>query len=255
METKPKILFIDIETFPNVAWVWGKYEQNVIEFKQETCIATFAAKWLNGPMVAKGLCDYKGYKAESYDDKAIVAELWELLHEADILVAHNGDAFDFKVMTARFLFHEMPPPAPYKTVDTKKVAKRVARFNSNRLDDLGRYFGEGRKIKTTFALWQGCIEGDAKSWKKMLTYNKQDVLLLEKVYKRLLPYTADHPNQGLWTKNAVCPKCGGKKMQSRGFARTSTRLYRRLQCQDCGGWMKAIGSEKGQGVQVTNCAG
>lgn len=250
---EPKILLIDIETFPNLGWTWQKYDQNVIDFKQETCIATFAAKWLNGPMVAKGLCDYKGYKAESYDDEALVRDLWNLLNEADIAVAHNGDDFDFKVINARLIFHDIKPPAPYKTVDTKKAAKRVARFNSNRLDDLGRYFGEGRKIKTTFELWQGCIEGDPKAWKKMLHYNKQDVLLLEKVYKRLLPYITNHPNHGLWVVDDVCPKCGSDKLQSRGTSRTATRLYRRLQCQSCGGWLRSKDCDKRQGVKMVNC--
>jgi hypothetical protein len=234
---QPKILLIDIETLPNLGYTWGKYEQNVIDFVQEFCIATFAAKWLGSKeVIAKALPEYRGYKGGSYDDKAIVKDIRDLLDQADVVIAHNGDSFDFKVINSRFIVHNITPPAPYKTIDTKKLAKGVARFNSNKLDDLGRYFGEGRKIDTTFKLWLGCINGDAASWKKMLTYNKQDVVLLEKVYLRLRPYAKQHPNLGALVGKPVCPRCASKKVEWRGYAVTTSRKYRRFQCKDCGGW-------------------
>jgi hypothetical protein len=42
----PRVLLYDIETFPNEAYVWGKYDQNVIAFKKEWEMASFAYKWL-----------------------------------------------------------------------------------------------------------------------------------------------------------------------------------------------------------------
>lgn len=246
--TKPRILLIDIETLPNIAYVWGKWEQNVIEYVKEGCIATYAAKWLGEPVFAKALPDFKGYKANSYDDEAITKELWKLLDEADIVVAHNGDDFDIKVIKGRFIVHGLLPPAPFKTVDTKKLAK-VARFNSNKLDDLGKLLGIGQKIKTDFSLWKGCIEGDENSWKKMIKYNKLDVILLEKLYLRLRPFARTHPNMALYG-DAKCPKCGGSSIQFRGFAVTTTRKYRRFACNDCGSWGRVTKSESG--VDITN---
>jgi predicted PolB exonuclease-like 3'-5' exonuclease len=237
MPDAPKILLVDIETLPNVGFCWGKYEQNILDYTQEFCIATFAAKWLGTKeIIAKALPDYKGYKAGSYDDKQICEELRNLLSEADIVIAHNGDAFDFRVLNSRFLYHKLSPPAPYKTVDTKKLAKRVARFNSNKLDDLARYFGEGRKIDTTFKLWLGCINGDKDSWAKMVTYNKHDVRLLERIYLRLRPYAKTHPNLSSYQEKPVCPRCGSKHIEWRGYATSTSRKYRRFQCKDCGGW-------------------
>jgi hypothetical protein len=238
VRSKARILFIDLETFPNISYTWGKYEQNVIAFKQEGCIATYAAKWLGGKVFSKSLPDFKGYTPGSYDDSALVAELWKLFDEAEVIVAHNGDQFDIKVSNARFIYHGLNPPTPYKTVDTKKVAKGSARFNSNKLDDLGELLGLGRKIKTNFELWLGCINGDKKSWEKMCRYNEQDVLLLEKVYNALLPWAKHHPNLGTITNTSCCPKCGGKRMQSRGMAVTQNVKYRRFQCQNCGGWTR-----------------
>jgi hypothetical protein len=235
--TSPKILLVDLETFPNLGYTWQKYEQNVIDFVQEFCIATFVAKWLGSKkLIARALPDYKGYKAGSYDDKAIVQDLRELLDQADIVIAHNGDAFDFKVLTSRMIFHKIAPPAPYKTIDTKKMAKGVARFNSNKLDDLGRYFGAGRKIDTTFKLWLDCINGVKAAWARMVEYNKHDVILLEKVYLRLRPYAKIHPNLAAYTAKPLCPRCQSKRIEWRGYSITTARKYRRFQCKDCGGW-------------------
>jgi DNA polymerase elongation subunit (family B) len=248
------ILFVDIETFPNLAFVWGKYQQDVIRFKQESCVATYAAKWLGKPVFAKALPDYVGYKPNSYDDRALIADLHALLDKADIVVAHNGDNFDIRVIKGRFIFHNMKPPSPFKTVDTKKVARKVARFNSNKLDDLGSLIGAGRKIKTDFDLWQGCINGDAKSWARMVRYNKKDVVLLEKLYLRLLPWITNHPNHGVLTLGAICPKCGSKSVTSRGYAATATRRYKRFQCNKCGGWGRVSLSDKEIKAVATNSA-
>jgi DNA polymerase elongation subunit (family B) len=232
----PKILVLDIETFPNIGYIWGKYEQNVIRYTQQSCIATFVAKWLGEKkIIAKALPDYPGYAAGSYDDKAIVADLWNLFDEADIIIAHNGDQFDIKVVVGRFVIHGLMPPSPFKTIDTKKLVKGVARYNSNSLDDLcGQLFGT-HKIKTDFDLWEGCINGDMASWNRMVKYNRMDVLLLEKLYLRLMPFAKTHPNLTFWTRG-TCPKCGGHDVQYRGTARCVTRQYQRFQCNTCGSW-------------------
>lgn len=247
---RPRVLFLDIETFPNEGYTWGKYEQTVIRFKRETCLATFAAKWLGEPaVIVRGLPDYKGYKPGSYDDKKLAAELWMLFDQADIIVAHNGDSFDIKVCQARFIFHKMHPPRPVKTVDTKKATKKVARFNSNKLDDLCSLLENEQKIKTDFDLWLGCINGDPASWALMLKYNKKDILLLEKLYLRLRPWISNHPNFTVLNRK-ICPKCNSSNVTFRGFLVTSTRRYRRFQCQDCGGWGRMVKCE--DAAKVTN---
>lgn len=248
--SKPKILLLDIETFPNVAYVWGKYDQNVIRYLKEGCIATFACKWLHEKEVwAWALPDYGDYKPRVYNDRQITKELWKVLDAADVVIAHNGDDFDTRVINAAFLRHGMKPPSPYKTIDTKKAVKRVARFNSNSLNDLGISLRLGEKIKTDFDLWEGCINGDEQAWADMVTYNKKDILLLEKLYLKIRPWIVDHPNFTVDT-GAICPKCESNNVQYRGFYIARTRKYRRFQCQDCGGWGRLVKSEGS--TKVTN---
>jgi len=236
---KAKILLFDIETMANLAWVWGKYEQNVIDYEMEWYMLCFAYKWLGEKQThVVGLPDFSSYKKNKEDDKKLITALWDLFNEADVIVAHNGDAFDIKKANARFLYHGLTPPEGYKTVDTKLVAKRYFQFNSNKLDDLGQLLGLGRKIDTGgFELWKGCALGDMASWKKMMNYNKQDVVLLEKVYLKLLPWMVNHPNLNLLNGTLCsCSNCASTNLQKRGFSITRTAKRQRYQCMDCGAW-------------------
>ncbi len=233
---KAKIVFIDIETAPSLGWVWGKWEQDVIDFKQDWYLLSFAYKVEGEREVhVLGLNDYPGYQRDKENDKALAKDLWRVLNDADIIIAHNGDKFDIKKANTRFISHGFPPPSPYRTIDTLKIARCAFRFDSNKLDDLGRYLGIGRKLPNTgFHLWQGCMTGDLDSWKMMKRYNGQDVKLLEKVYYLVRAWAPAHPNvnQG----KIACPRCASVRVQKRGFSYTPLRQKQRYQCLDCKGW-------------------
>lgn len=233
-------MLFDIETAPNLGYVWGKFEQNVIEYTSEWYMLAWSAKWHGGRHVTKCLADYDGYTAGSEDDKALVSELHAMLSIADIVIAHNGDRFDVKRSNTRFIEHGLEPPPPYKTVDTCKVARRYFGFNSNKLDDLGHRLGVGRKVKTGgFDLWRGCMHGDPRSWALMKKYNRQDVLLLERVYLKLLPWIGNHPNVSVMRGDPeACRNCGNTQLQKRGFGYTGTGKSQRYQCLKCGAYMR-----------------
>lgn len=238
---KLKVLLYDIETAPNLGYVWGKYEQNVLSYVEEGGHLCFSYKWLG---------EGQGVRAASRQgqrtDRALVKKLWKLLDRADVVVAHNGDQFDQKKANARFVLWGLGPPAPYKSVDTKKVAKKYFKFNSNKLDDLGQFLGVGKKLKTGgFELWLGCLAGNKAAWKKMLAYNKQDVRLLEKVYLKLRPWIEGHPNLAAAAgRPDGCPKCGHAKLKSYGWKTTKTRRYVRYRCLSCRGFCHGRESQK-----------
>lgn len=242
----PKILVFDIETAPNLGYIWGKYEQNVIDYDNEWYMLCFAAKWLNKKQVITSkLSDYKMFNRDKKNDLEVVKALWTLLDEADVVITHNGDSFDIKKANARFVYHGLNAPSSYKTIDTKKLAKKYFKFNSNKLDDLGKHFGIGEKVKHEgFELWLKCMEGNKKAWNDMIRYNKQDVVLLEKLYKKLLPWITNHPNVGIYQgKEYACPNCGSNKVQRQGFKYTKSNVYQRWQCQECFSWSQSIKSE------------
>ena len=243
--SSPKILLLDIETQPDLVYTWGVYEQNAISVKEHWQLLSFSAKWLGGKHITRGLPDYKGYKPGGSDEK-LLADLWDLLDEADIVVAHNGVDFDIKKINARFIALGFIPPSPYKVVDTKRAVKQVAAFSSNRLNWLCKQLDIGAKTEEhqDFQMWLDCMAGNKKAWAKMLKYNHHDVELLEELYKLVSPWIKQ-PNMGVWADGLVCPNpgCGGANLERRGLARNKTRVYQRFQCKSCGAWCRAVKSE------------
>ena len=232
-----RIVFLDLETTPGLGWVWGpKWETSVIEYVKDSHLLSFSWKWSDeSKAYVLGLDDAPNYKSDKENDKWLAKKLWDIMDEADVIIAHNGDSFDVLKANTRFISHGFKPPKPYKTVDTLKIARKAFKFDSNKLDDLGLYLGVGRKIPHTgFHLWQGCMSGDSESWKLMKEYNKQDVLLLEKVYYLVRAWSNVYPvvNQG----ESACPRCGSDKVQKRGFSFTQQTKRQRYQCQGCHGW-------------------
>lgn len=231
-----KILFLDIENSPNLGYVWGKYEQDIIAFNKEWYMLSFSYKWLGEKTVkCFSLPDFSGYSKDKTNDKKLVTELWKLLDSADIVVGHNLDRFDLRKTNARFFAHDMLPPSPFKTVDTYKVAKKHFFFNSNKLNDLSKV---GKKVDTGgFGLWLRCMAGDKEAWKLMVKYNKQDIVLTEQLYYELRPWITNHPNLNVLDETIKnCPACGSDKLQRRGFRITRNGKKQAFQCSDCGAW-------------------
>ena len=232
-----RLLLLDIETSPNLGWCWGKWEQDIIEFERGWYIMSFAAKWLSEDGFVCALPDFKRYKENKEDDSRLVKEIWNLLDKCEIVIAHNGKQFDVKKIYSRFLVHGLPPPSPFRIIDTKTEVKRYFGFTSNKLDDLGQELGVGKKLKHTgFEMWKGCMQGDAKSWELMRKYNLQDVVLLEKVYLKLRPFMKNHPNIGNYLGHSCCSKCGSRELVRRGFYYNQTTKYQRVVCKSCRGW-------------------
>lgn len=236
----PKVLFIDIETSPLTGYAWGYYEQNILKILEHCKLLSIGYKWQGDKKTTVvGLPDFLGYKPGVVDDKKLVKFIWKLLDEADIVIAHHGDAFDIKKINSRFAFHELNAPSYYKTIDTRKVAYKYFRFDSNKLDELGGYLGEGHKVvHKGFAMWVECMAGDMKAWAEMKKYNAKDVDLLERVYLRLRPFMTDHPNLNILADkhHLSCPTCLSDNVIKRGFAITRAGQKQRFSCLDCGSW-------------------
>jgi uncharacterized protein YprB with RNaseH-like and TPR domain len=174
--------------------------------------------------------------------RKMLAAMHALLDEADAVVSWNGNGFDLKVLNKEFLVHGFQPPAPYKSIDLLATARKQFRFTSNKLDYVSDQLGLGRKLKHRgHQLWLDCMARKREAFDEMLRYNKRDVLLLERVYKRMRPWVKYHPNHSLVGNKACCPNCGGTKIQQRGQSITAAGVYLRFQCQapKCGKWFRS----------------
>jgi predicted RNA-binding Zn-ribbon protein involved in translation (DUF1610 family) len=240
-----RIAVLDIETSPILAYVWSLWKQNVglNQIHTDWSILSFSYKWLGEKRVIHHSTGGRG-PSKVRDDGGLMKLLWKVLDEADIIVAQNGVAFDVKKINARFIELEMPPPAPFKVVDTMLEARRIARFSSNRLAWLSEILTDTPKSEHKrfpgFELWTECLADNPEAWKEMRKYNDIDIRATEKVYLRLRPYIIGHPNVAAYddSTDVRCPKCGSAVMQSRGVALTQSGEYKRYQCKSCGGWAR-----------------
>lgn len=234
---KARVLLYDIETAPNLAYVWGKYEQDVIAYEEQWYMLCFAYKWLGERKThIVALPDFPLYKKDPTNDYEVIKKLHELFDEADVIIAHNGDSFDQKKSHARMLVHGMAPPSPYRQIDTRKVARKYFNFNSNKLNDLGELLKVGVKAETGgFKLWLGCMNGVKAAWSTMKKYNKQDVVLLEQVYLKMRGWIHPHPAMNLMEDRLdACPNCGHNVLIKRGTYYNKVSKIQVWQCKGCG---------------------
>ena len=228
-----KILVIDIETRPNLAHVWGLWDQRVglNQIVEVGTVICFAAKWHKSSKVEFASDYHDGHDA-------MVKRAWTLLEDADAVVHYNGKAFDMKHLQREFLLAGLPPPSPWVDIDLLLTVRQQFKFASNKLDHIASELGIGTKMAHEgFDLWRKCMADDKAAWGRMKRYNVQDVRLTETLYDRLMPWIKSHPNRALYdSRPDTCPKCGGSSLHARGTHKTKTRAYRRFQCQDCGSW-------------------
>lgn len=239
---KSKVLFIDIETAPLIGAVWKLWDNNLSldMIKEDWFIMSYCAKWLGEDDVI-----YNDCREEIENDAILLADLHMLMSEADFIIAHNGDKFDIKKINARLIMQGYPPPSPYKTIDTLKMAKKSFAFTSNKLEYLTSKLCSNKKLShgkyPGYKLWKGCLAGDVEAWEEMKRYNVMDVISLEELYLKLRPWFPTHPvmfepEEG---ESHTCPKCGGQHLQKRGkYISKQGVSYQRYQCQSCFGWSK-----------------
>lgn len=241
---KPKIMLWDIETgyqlMTNHSLFAGDRGFHFEHIRDERYIISISYKWLGEKSVHNlNIADYpRRFARNPHDDRELIRDFLRILSTADALVHHYGDRFDLPTLNTRAIANGFTPVHNVFTIDTYKIAKKHFRFNSNKLDYLGKFLGVGRKLSTNENLWWRCYQGDKKAVKEMARYNSQDVELLEKVYTVLQPFASRRLNMALFSDSdtLVCPSCGGDHLHQRGYYYTSTAKKAKFQCQDCGAW-------------------
>jgi DNA polymerase elongation subunit (family B) len=237
-ESAINVLFLDTETSPNQVDTWGLRDQNIAinQIRKPGALLCWGAKWQGRPD-EEVIFD----SVRESTRLQMVKHLHSLISDADVIVGYNNINFDMKVINREFVLAGLPPPPPVKQIDLLRVMRRNFRFASNKLDYVSQQLGLGKKTAHMgHALWTMCEQGDADAWALMTKYNKQDVLLTEKLYDRVLPWIgAQHPNRNNYPGHPEirgCHACGSVHLQQRGERITVAQRYIRYQCQDCGTW-------------------
>jgi predicted RNA-binding Zn-ribbon protein involved in translation (DUF1610 family) len=238
------VCLFDIETSPILAYVWGLWDQNIglNQVKDDWYLLSMAWKWLDEKKVhVLGLPDAPFFQYEKpvnrNDERWLVWRLWEVLNDADVVVAHNAARFDVKRMQAKFFEYNLSRPSNFKIVDTLKIAKANFAFTSNKLDYISQLAkGPGKIDSGGFETWLGCMAGDEKAWAKMLKYNGVDLEELERIYLLIRGWDKSAPNIALVEdfNEMVCPTCGSRHMVEAAPTRTSISVFPTYRCTKCG---------------------
>lgn len=229
---KPRVLVLDIETGPGIAYFWNLYDdfiplERLIQPGRMLC---YAAKFEGDSTIHLGAEWNEGGRVQ------MLRRLTDLLNEADAVVTFNGDKFDLNKIRGEVIAAGVEPYAPVTSIDLYRTVRKLG-FASGKLEYVGPFLKIGAKKKNSgFSLWRDVMNGDAKAQGKMTTYNIGDIRLTERLYKKLRPYLQTHPK--LRDQPHTCPNCGSHKMQKRGYRYTRTMKIERLQCQSvkCRAW-------------------
>ena len=250
----PRALVIDIETAPIAGYVWKIWEENVglDQIIQDCTILSYAAKWIDSDKVIFN--SVAGQGAENLhapgtgirNDRPLMAPLRALLNEAQVVITQNGQAFDTKRINARMVVHGFLPPSKYRILDTKLIAKRSFAFTSNKLEWMSKILTDEPKHKhgkfPGFELWAECMKDNPLAWKEMRTYNIQDVIACEQVWRKLRAWDPSHINWSTYDWDAVmgCRVCGSQAVELDGYQTLQVGVYAQYRClePDCGAWSR-----------------
>lgn len=231
-----KIIVFDIETSPVIANTWDLYPKYLSHdnILQDWFIICAAWKEVGKDRVHTVAINKLG------DDYEVVKTLRDALSSADIIVGHYIDKFDIKKLNTRLIYHKLPPLPRIPTVDTKKEASKIGAFTSNKLDYLSKFLLGVGKIHVEYGLWLDVMKGSKKALKKMVDYNKVDVIRNEDVYLRLRPFMKNHPHKGVLDgqhKLCSCKACGSTNIKRNGIRITASGIKRQeFQCKGCGAY-------------------
>lgn len=228
-------LIFDIEVSPNIGFFWQTGNKisigydSIIEERKIICICY---KWEGKKTVYSLRWD------KNKCDKKMIKEFIKVADSADELLGHNGDNFDIKWVRTRAVMHGLNFSTNIVSIDTLKEARKSFRFNSNRLDYIGKVLVGDKKISTDYAMWKDIVlTNDQTQLNKMVKYCKQDVVLLEKVFTKIKPFIK--PKSSIALEKRECPECGSDRFTSHGIRRTAAgTVYYRGNCTDCGKYYK-----------------
>lgn len=176
--------------------------------------------------------------ASEWDDgrEGMLHRAWEMFDQADVLYGHNVDGFDVKKLNAEWALMGLPPPTPFKTVDTLKLARRRFGYESNTLNALCvRLDIVAKTDRFDAEVARAALAGDKAAQKRLKGYNIGDVKASEALVDALRAWVDNHPHDkhGTIDDRLTCPSCWGTNLTRNGTKLANQITYTMWRCE-CG---------------------
>ena len=241
-ETKangPKILLFDLETSAALVYAFGRNKQYINQDAVHTeggKILMASYRWLH-ENTTHILVNKEQIRQGS--DYWVTDHLWDLFHQADAVVAHNGRNFDVKMLEAACLRNDLPPLPTVHILDTLEIAKKKFRLPSNKLDSLAAFLNIGRKVTHSgIDLWAKVQQGDEEAIEEMVEYCLHDTELLLEVflYLRSRGLVSGFNAANYYDDDKMrCKTCGSADLEyTERMVTTPTGKFKEIRCNGCG---------------------
>jgi len=247
----PKVIALDIETAPCIAYVWrtGKQMVTIDQIQQQATIISFSwAEWEFGK-VKKARYESTFEQANQRDDRKLVTRLHEILKDATHVAAHNGAGFDWPMINGAFYRCGLKPLPKPKILDTALMARQIGGQASYKLAWLTKDQKTAKRAHQRFPgleLWIEWLARNPAAEREMRLYNNADVEAMCELLNNVLPWARGPQFAGLVAQSVGredevhhCPRCGSQDVVPRGFATTVSGRYQRYRCGSCGGWSQS----------------
>lgn len=231
--SKPRILYFDIETSLMEVYsfyIGQKVSISPSQIKTPSKIICIAYKWSDENKTHILKWD------KNQDDSKMLSKFNKIAKEADFLCGHNGQNFDVKEIRGAIALRGLAETwCETPVIDTLADCRRMFRFKSNRLDAIARSLGIGHKDPMSLQDWIDVNNGSQKALNKMLKYCKKDVILLEKVHKRLDEYVTPNAKRLMKSSKCLgkCTECESKNLIKYGTYTYGGNKLQKYLCKDC----------------------
>ena len=193
-----KVMVYDIETsrIPATVWSTGKQYINHAQLRGETTIISIAWKWVGKDKVYHLTWD------KDHCDKEMISKFLKSYNRAAMVIGQNNNSFDNKLINTRAAKHKLFVDRYVKSFDIYRMAKRYFRLPSYSMAYMAKYFGLTLKQSHEgIFMWEMIEYGNKKEQKeylkKMVDYNKGDIVTTEELYLTLKPYFAAVTNKAV----------------------------------------------------------
>lgn len=237
---KPNVLVFDIEISLALYKAYPQKKPQYLgsrQLIQDQFFICAAWQWEGAKKInsVSLLDDMPRFEKDYRDDYHVVKTLYDVISEADMIVGHNIQAFDWKKLLAKAMLYDLGAIPEKKYFDTLKMARKAG-FSYNDLGFLAKKFGFENKADHASDMWDRCLVGDPTAIREAVTYCKKDVPPAMSLYQRFRPYFPTQINHNLFRGDGVecCPVCGSTEFIQYGHRYTSTGKTKTYKCSSCG---------------------